>query len=105
MSSVFSSFSREPNLTLFFSPSAPRYFHYSGSTFPPHFLPQVFYHLPNLEHFLSQADATSILDADIDATKPRPKLVTLEIDPGVHDGEGRYVDARVERWCDLEKLR
>jgi hypothetical protein len=82
-----------------------RYFHYYGPVFPLRFLPDVFYKMPHLEHFLSQAGADSIPDGDIDESKPRPKLLTLEIDPGVHDGNGQYRDARVDKWADLEQLR
>lgn len=81
------------------------YFHYYGSAFPAGFLPDVFYRLPNLEHFLSQAAADGIPDDDIDDSFARPKLITLEIDPGVHDGEGNYRDASVQRWADLSQLR
>lgn len=55
------------------------YFHYFAQVLPDRFLERVFYKMPNLAHFLSQADATRILD--VDPTHPKPKLITLEVRP------------------------
>lgn len=55
------------------------YFHYFGQVLPADFLARVFYRMPALKHFLTQADVTQILDEDIDPARPRPKLLTLEV--------------------------
>lgn len=31
--------------------------------------------------------------------------VVGQIDPGLHDEQGYYIDARVDRWCDLSELQ
>lgn len=30
---------------------------------------------------------------------------SLQVDPGLHDGHGQYVDAGVTRWADLSELQ
>lgn len=107
------------------------YFHFFGDTLPHKFI-KLLYSMPNVRHFLTQADATKILDEDIEPDRPKPKLITLEvrassacyspfplaltqrltrervvgqIDPGLHDEQGYYIDARVDRWCDLSELQ
>jgi hypothetical protein len=56
-----------------------RYLHYFGQDLPADFMRRVFYRLPRLQHFLTQADVTQVEEGDIDPTKPRPKLLTLEV--------------------------
>ena len=55
------------------------YFHYFGQVLPAEFMRRVFYRMPRLKHLLTQADVTQIEDADLDPTRPRPKLLTLEV--------------------------
>ncbi|CDZ97774.1 hypothetical protein [Phaffia rhodozyma] len=79
------------------------YLHYFDEVLPPKFL-KVIYQLPNLKHFLTQADASTILDGDIEPSKPKLALQSLEINPGMHDGTGAYKNAKIDRWLDMSKL-